>query len=95
MADGMNSKSQKDPIHKTSQSDLAGGSLVAFGLQFTIGIFLFLYLGKWIDSRLGTAPIGLILGVFIGAIGSFYLFYRRLTASQRADDELQNGNQPR
>jgi F0F1-type ATP synthase assembly protein I len=78
----------KNPEPFDHRSALAGGAVVAFGLQFAIGIFLFLYIGKWIDSRLGTAPAGLIAGVFIGAAGSFYLSYRRLTAAQQRDDAL-------
>jgi F0F1-type ATP synthase assembly protein I len=86
MADRMNDKTGKIQEPSDVRSGFAGGAAIAFGLQFAIGIILFLYIGKWIDSRLGTAPVGLVTGVFIGAAGSFYLFYRRLTASQRRDD---------
>ena len=37
------------------------------GIQFLAVILLFLFLGKWLDSRLGTAPWLLIVGVFCGA----------------------------
>jgi F0F1-type ATP synthase assembly protein I len=57
------------------------------GLQFAFGIVLFLLLGQWADRHLGTGPLFLILGVFIGGFGGFYSMYRRISAAQKADDE--------
>jgi F0F1-type ATP synthase assembly protein I len=62
------------------------GEYAGLGLQFAVSILLFLFLGQWLDRRLGTAPWMLLIGVFAGAGGSFYGMYRRLMASQaRAD----------
>ena len=66
---------------------LTVGSFAGLGLQFALTILVFLYLGKWLDGKLGTAPWLLLLGVFIGAAGGFYSLYRALTASQRRDRE--------
>jgi F0F1-type ATP synthase assembly protein I len=68
--------------------DLSASTYAGLGIQFAVGIFLFLYLGKWIDSTLGTSPIGVIAGVFFGAAGSFYIVYRKIVAAQRRDDEI-------
>lgn len=57
------------------------------GLQFAGSIVLFLYVGRWVDSRLGSTPWGLILGVFVGAGAAFYSMYRRLMADLRRDEE--------
>jgi len=62
-------------------------SFAGAGLQFAISLVLFLFLGRWIDSKLGTSPIFLIAGVFIGGGAAFYSMYRKLTAAQKADDE--------
>jgi ATP synthase protein I len=59
-------------------SDLAG-----IGLQFAISIVLFVFAGQWLDRRLGTGPLFLIVGVFVGAGGAFYSMYRKLMAVQR------------
>ena len=67
---------------------LSAATYAGLGLQFIVGIVLFLYIGKWIDSRLGTSPAFLIAGVFLGAGGSFYSVYRKLIADQKKDDEL-------
>jgi F0F1-type ATP synthase assembly protein I len=75
--------------NETGRTDeLSASTYAGLGIQFAVGIFLFLYLGKWIDSTLGTSPIGVIAGVFIGAAGSFYIVYRRIVAAQRRDDEI-------
>ncbi|MFN2602347.1 MAG: AtpZ/AtpI family protein [Gemmatimonadaceae bacterium] len=76
-----------DPTKK-SPSETSGIAYAGIGLQFAFGIILFLFAGKWIDSRFGTAPIGVILGVFVGAAASFYNVYRQLSAAQKKDDEL-------
>ena len=76
----------KLPQSERRPNELSVTSYAGIGLQFAIGIFLFLYVGKWIDARFGTTPAGVIGGVFIGAIVSFYFVYRQLTAAQRKDD---------
>lgn len=59
-----------------STSDTAG--LAGMGVQFLVAILLFLFLGKWLDARLGTSPWLLILGVFCGAGASMVAMYRRV-----------------
>ena len=56
------------------------------GLQFAVSILVFLYLGQWLDRKLGTAPWFLLIGVFVGGAGSFYSMYRRLMAAQARDE---------
>jgi len=73
------------------QDELPISSFVGVGLQFAIAIVLFLYLGKWVDSRLGTSPAFLIIGVFVGAGSGFYNLYRKISAAQKADDARRAG----
>ncbi|HUO51581.1 MAG TPA: AtpZ/AtpI family protein [Gemmatimonadaceae bacterium] len=56
----------------------SGMEFAGVGLQFAAAILLFLYVGKWVDGKLGTAPLFLIVGVFVGAGGGFYSMYRKL-----------------
>lgn len=58
-------------------------SFAGAGAQFVLSILLFLYIGKWLDGKLGTAPWLLMSGVFVGAAAGFYSFYRRIMASGR------------
>jgi F0F1-type ATP synthase assembly protein I len=69
-------------------SSLAGaGAVAGMGFQFALSILLFLLAGQWIDRKLGTAPLFLIVFVFTGAGASFYSIYRKLVDQQRRDDE--------
>jgi ATP synthase protein I len=56
------------------------------GLQFAASILVFLYLGQWLDRKLGTAPWLLIVGVFLGAGASFYSMYRKLMAANAREE---------
>jgi F0F1-type ATP synthase assembly protein I len=49
------------------------------GIQFAVSILLFLFLGRWLDEKLGTSPWLLILGVFVGFGASLYSIVSRLT----------------
>ena len=57
------------------------------GLTFAISVVLFLLAGQWLDRKLGTEPLFLIVFVFVGAGASFYSIYRKLTDHQRRQDE--------
>ena len=61
---------------------------MGLGLQFVLSLLLFLYIGKWVDGKLGTSPGFMILGVFTGASAAFYSMYRSLKAAERRQEEL-------
>ena len=62
------------------------GAYAGFGLQFVIALLVFVYLGQWLDRKLGTEPLFLLLGVFVGAGGAFYSMYRKLMAAQAREE---------
>ena len=66
---------------------VSGSQFAGVGIQFAASILLFLWLGQWVDRKLGSTPWGLVAGVFTGAGGAFFLMYRRLMAAQREDEE--------
>ena len=68
------------------RADPSVGQYAGLGLQFAAAIIVFLYAGQWLDRRLGTDPVFLLLGVFVGAGGAFYSMYRKLPATQRRED---------
>lgn len=68
------------------QSGPTGADVAGVGLQFAASILVFLFLGKWLDGKLGTEPWLMVIGVFLGAAGGFYSMYRKLLAPTRPGD---------
>src|SRR5437016_1714099 len=60
-----------------SDSATSTAGLAGMGVQFLAAILLSLFAGRWLDARLGTAPVFLILGVFLGAGASMFAMYRK------------------
>ena len=54
---------KKDDIHGPRPPSTEAGRVMGVGLQFAAAIVLFLFAGKWVDSKLGTEPWFLLLGV--------------------------------
>jgi F0F1-type ATP synthase assembly protein I len=71
----------------SANEELNLSTFAGVGLQFAVAIVLFVLLGQWVDRKLGTAPVFLMLGVFVGGGAAFYSLYKRITAAQKADDE--------
>ena len=80
-------RSIRPKSEKPGNDELNISSFAGVGLQFAISIVAFLFLGQWVDRKLGSSPVFLLAGVFIGGGAAFYSMYRRLTAAQKADDE--------
>ncbi len=66
----------QEPDGKRRQSPLAYMSL---GIELVLPVMLLTYGGYWLDSRLGTLPLFLILGVLLGMAAGFYNLFRRVT----------------
>lgn len=64
-----------------------GVAAAGAGFQFAASLVVFFFLGQWLDRRLGTAPVFLLVCVFLGAGGSIYSMYRTLMAAQKREDE--------
>ena len=67
------------------------GRFAGLGFQLVASILLFLYAGRWVDRRIGTEPLFLLLGVFTGLAASIYSMYRSLMADQRREAEARTG----
>jgi len=68
------------------------GRFLGHGLTWAASTGLFLYLGLLLDRRLGTLPLFLILGAFVGAGAGFYHLYYHVVVEprerrRREDDE--------
>jgi F0F1-type ATP synthase assembly protein I len=60
-----------------------GYKYVSLGLTFAFGIVVFLGLGLMLDRWLGTTPIFILIGTFLGTVLSFLTVYRKLEAEAR------------
>ena len=65
---------------KPPNGDQSPLGVAALGFQFAAALIGFGYAGQWIDKYLNSAPIFLMIGVFFGGGGTFYLSYKRLMA---------------
>ena len=59
-------------------SGLNGSGLAGMGVEFVVAILVCLYAGRWLDRRVGTSPLFLIVGVFLGATVATISMYRRV-----------------
>jgi ATP synthase protein I len=64
----------------------SAGQYAGHGLTFVVAVLGGLYVGQWLDRKLGTDPWLLIGGVFLGAGLSFYSMYSKLMAAQARED---------
>ena len=76
-----------DDIHGPRPASQEAGRVMGVGLHFAGAIVLFLFAGKWLDSKLGTDPWFLLLGVLIGLVGGFISLYRQLNTPRAPKDE--------
>lgn len=74
---------------------VSGAEFAGIGVQFGLTILIFVFIGIWVDERLGTSPWLLLLAVFLGAGASFYSIYRKVIAAQRRDAERRAASRER
>ncbi len=68
------------PNHRRDgdSSALSGSGLAGMGLEFVIAILVGLFGGRWLDGRLRTTPLFMIVGVFLSAGVFMFAMYRRV-----------------
>jgi len=62
---------------------------MGLGLTLALSVLLFLGVGAWLDSKLGTSPILLVLGAFVGAGAGFYSLYYHVVIEPRNREDDQ------
>ncbi len=65
----------------------AAGQFTGYGLSWALSVLLFLLAGWWLDGKVGTTPLFMILGAFVGGGAGFYSLYRHIVLDARKRDE--------
>lgn len=55
------------------------------GLRLALAMVLGVYGGYWLDNKLATTPLFLLLGMFIGAASGFMTIYRSVFPTKKDD----------
>lgn len=67
----------------------ASGQFMGHGMTLALAVLLFMGLGAWVDTKVGTAPILMVLGAFVGGGAAFYSLYYHIVIEPR-----ERGNDP-
>lgn len=91
MDEGRRESNRADKIHNSGRGRAApgvsGAEFAGIGFQFAATVLVFVFIGVWLDRRMGTSPWLLLTCVFVGAAGGFYSMYRRVSVAQRREAE--------
>lgn len=65
------------PEDDTSRGMGEGYALLTVGITFALTLTACVFLGVWIDGRLGTMPLFTVTGTLLGmAVGGFWMYQR-------------------
>ena len=70
----------ESPQGSRGPSGLSLGRVAGLGTEFLLAVLLGLFGGRWLDSKLGTAPWLLMAGAAFGGISAFWNLYRQVAA---------------
>jgi len=69
------------------------GRYAGHGITLGLSTALFAWVGDWLDGEMGTEPILVVVGAFLGFVAGFYSMYRDLVL-ERADGGPDAGEEP-
>lgn len=58
-----------------------------WGLTLAIAVLLGFFIGRWLDMKLGTTPLFLLIGIFWGLGGSFYSLFLQVKKMQEEEEK--------
>ena len=58
-----------------------------WGLTLALTVLAGFFLGRWVDTKLGTTPLFLLIGIFWAVGGSFYSIILQVKKMQEKEEE--------
>ena len=83
--------SGSQPGPRNTAKPPSGAEYAGAGLQLALTLVAFMFLGIWLDEKLGSSPWFVLICVFAGAAAGFYSIYRRLMGSTKRDSDAGRG----
>ncbi len=83
----------KDPGRPMSPRAADHSEIAGLGITLGLATALFAWAGNWLDGRLGTSPLFVLLGAFLGFGGGFWSMYSRLVVRPRLEAERDEGRE--
>lgn len=80
----------QDPSDQRREMLRASGQFMGHGMTWALAVLLFMGVGWWVDSKLGTGPILMIVGAFVGGAAGFYSLYYHIVIEPK---ERSNGSE--
>jgi hypothetical protein len=77
---------------KPPDQDVSPLALAGLGTQFAVALLAFAYAGQWLDNRWHSSPACLLIGVFLGGGGTFFVSYKRLMKGTAVTRDNGGGN---
>jgi F0F1-type ATP synthase assembly protein I len=85
LADHPGNGERKDPGARNAEYDrllhkrkgLSGSQFAGIGIQFAVSVVVFAFAGVWLDKRLGTSPVFVLVMVLGGAALGFWSMIRK------------------
>jgi F0F1-type ATP synthase assembly protein I len=75
-----------DPPEDRKSAGVSPFAMLGVGLEIAVPAALFILGGNWVDGRLGTRPLFLVLGAAVGMATGFYSLVRRVMVRKQGED---------
>jgi ATP synthase protein I len=82
-----NRQGNESPLSSYVKAVRSAGPLFGAGIQLAAAIILMFFLGRWLDTKLGTSPWLMLVGIFFGLGAGMYNFFRLVSTIDDRDKQ--------